>query len=289
MSTTSTSTTNQTLGYHSDARLLLVNADDLGMYESINDGVIPAFTNGLVRSTSLMTPCPGAPHALKLLAQHPKLRFGIHLSIIRDIDTYHWGPLAPREQVPSLLDSDGNLFHMDRLSALMAQATIDDVETEFRTQIDAVLDTNLTPTHLDWHCLYNGDRSDIFDLSLTLAREYGLALRADSPAYIADLQGQGLPTSDHPLLDSFSLDLDAKLTRYADLLRNLPVGLTHWAVHPSLGDAASRAIDPDGWRVRRTDFDFLTSQAAQDIIAAEGIVLISYEPLQQAWQRQSSS
>lgn len=277
------------LGYPDDARLLLVNADDLGMYESLNDGVIAAYTNGLVRSTSLMMPCPGAPRALQLLARHPGLHFGIHLSMIRDIDSYKWGPVAPKAQVPSLLDADGHLFHTDQMATLMAQATIEDVETEFRAQIDAVLATNLTPTHLDWHCLYDGGRPDIFDLSVRLAREYGLALRADSPATIAHLHRQDLPTSDHPLLDSFALDLDTKAATYADMLRSLPVGLTHWAVHPSLGSPVSRKLDPDGWQVRRTDYDFLISQAAQDIVAAEGITLISHEPLQAVWQRQAAA
>jgi chitin disaccharide deacetylase len=36
------------------------------------------------------------------------------------------------------------------------------------------------------------------------------------------------------------------------MLRDLPAGLSEWAVHPGLGDEEARAID-SGWRVRRTD------------------------------------
>jgi hypothetical protein len=36
----------------------------------------------------------------------------------------------------------------------------------------------LTPTHLDWHCLADGVRADIFDVTLMLADEYGIAVRA---------------------------------------------------------------------------------------------------------------
>ena len=39
MSQAPTSTTNRLLGYPDDARLLLVNADDFGMYQSINEAV----------------------------------------------------------------------------------------------------------------------------------------------------------------------------------------------------------------------------------------------------------
>src|SRR5204863_8748121 len=93
-------TTNALLGYPEDARLLLVNADDFGMYPAINEAVVRAFEAGLVRSTSLMAPCPGAPEAMRLLREHPGLPVGVHLSIVRDIASYRWGPLAPQEHVP---------------------------------------------------------------------------------------------------------------------------------------------------------------------------------------------
>jgi predicted glycoside hydrolase/deacetylase ChbG (UPF0249 family) len=282
------SPTNRLLGYPDDARLLLVNADDFGMYRDINEAVVRAFAEGIVRSTSLMAPCPGAAQAMQLLREHPTLHFAVHLSVIRDIAHYAWGPLSPKETVPSLLDADGSLFTTARMSAFLEQATVRDLEVEFRAQIEAVLAGDLRPTHLDWHCLHSGGRADIFEMTLGLAREYGLALRVASHPFIDQVQRQGLPTVDYDLLDSFSLDVDQKSARYAELLRALPVGLTEWAVHPSLGSAESQAIDPDGWRVRRTDFDFLVSPQAREIIEQEGITLIDYAPLQRVWQGRSS-
>ncbi|MDQ3692299.1 MAG: ChbG/HpnK family deacetylase [Chloroflexota bacterium] len=289
MSQTRKSAANTRLGYPDDARLLLINADDFGMYPAINEAVVRAFSEGIVRSTSLMVPCPGASHAIELLRDNPDLRFGVHLSVIRDIDSYQWDPLSPKERVPSLLAADGTFYAAARMAELLDRVKLDDAEIEFRAQIEAVLATNLRPTHLDWHCLHSGGRADIFDLTLGLAKEYGLALRVASHPYIDQVQRQGLPTADHDLLDSFGIDINGKSARYAELLRALPVGLTEWAVHPSLGSTESRAIDPDGWRVRRTDFDFLISPQAREIIEREGVTLISYEPLQRVWQRGSSA
>jgi predicted glycoside hydrolase/deacetylase ChbG (UPF0249 family) len=277
-------TTNQRLGYADDARLLLVNADDFGMYADINAAVVRAFRQGIVHSTSLMIPCPGAPQAIDLLKDNPDLPFAVHLSIIRDIDGYIWGPMAPKARVPSLLDTDDEFYSLDRMDTLLERAELYEVEIEFRAQIEAVLDTGLTPTHLDWHCLHSGGRADIFALTLRLAREHGLALRVASQPFIAQVQAQGLPTDDHDLLDSFSVPIPDKPARYAAMLRALPAGLTEWAVHPSLGTPASQALDPDGWQVRRSDFDFLTSPAARQIIDEEGIILINYEPLQRTWR-----
>jgi chitin disaccharide deacetylase len=69
--------------------------------------------------------------------------------------------------------------------------------------------------------------------------------------------------TDHPLLDSFSLETDGKSTRYAELLRTLPPGLSQWAVHPALADDEAKALDPGGWRVRQADYDFLLSSQAR--------------------------
>jgi hypothetical protein len=111
-------------------------------------------------------------------------------------------------------------------------------------------------------------------------------MRASAPAPFESLQQQGLPTNDHQILDSFRLDTIGKTDRYVELLRELPAGLTEWAVHPSLGNDEAHAID-DGWPVRRADFDFLISQVAKDTIREEGIVLLDYSALQTVWNQAS--
>jgi len=282
------SETTKLLGYPDDARLLLVNADDLGMYPAINAAIVRAFKEGIVRSTSLMVPCPGAAQAIHLLEENSDICFGVHLSVIRDIDHYRWDPLTPKEKVPSLLDESGYFYSDERMSEMLERAKLDELEVEFRAQVEAVLAAELEPTHVDWHCLHSGGRADIFELTMGLAKEYGLALRVASHPYIDQVQSQGLPTDDYDLLDSFAVSIEDKSARYAQMLRELPVGLNEWAVHPSLGSAESQAIDPEGWHVRQTDFDFLMSPQAREIIHEEGITLLSYRPLQKIWQGRSS-
>lgn len=271
------------LGVGADARLLIVNCDDLGMYRAVNLGIIEAVTTGVATTCSLMTPCPGASHAIELLRRHPRIPFGIHLTVVCDLPGHRWGPLVSREKVPSLLDGDGELFGVRRLDELMAQARLDELELEFRAQIETVLRAKLEPTHLDWHCFRDGGRDDVFELGVALAREYGLALRASDRDAQQRLKTHGLPATDHPLLDSFSLEIDGKPTRYAQLLRTLPPGLSQWAVHPALADDEAMALDPDGWRVRQSDYEFLLSRQAHEIIARENIELLDYVRLQQAW------
>jgi hypothetical protein len=68
------------------------------------------------------------------------------------------------------------------------------------------------------------------------------------------------------------------------MLRELPAGLSEWAVHPGLGTAEARAID-GWWPKRAADLRFLVSREAREAIAAEGIVLLDYRVLQAIWDR----
>jgi chitin disaccharide deacetylase len=273
-------TGSELLGFAADARVLLLNCDDLGMNPGINTAVVEAVEDGVAASCSLMVPCPAAADAMELLRAHPRIPFGIHLTLVCDTPDQPWGPVAA--DVPSLLDPTGALSGPGQVADLLARARLDEVEREFRAQIGIVLDAGLEPTHLDWHCLADGGRPDIFDLTVALAAEHGLAARVWLDEHRERLGGRGLPVVDHPFLDSFGLDLDGKAEHYAGLLRDLPAGLTEWAVHPGLGDAASRAVDP-GWRVRQGDHEFLTSPRAREIIRAEGIVVTDYRAVQRAW------
>jgi predicted glycoside hydrolase/deacetylase ChbG (UPF0249 family) len=282
----STPRTTTLLGYPPDARLLIVNADDFGMCHSINEAVLRAWREGIVTSTTLMTPCPWAPHAMQLLQANPGLPFGVHLTVVCDFPHYRWGPLSPWDRVPSLVDGAGRFHAGDQIPALLARASLAELEIEFRAQIAAVLAADLKPTHLDWHCLADGGRPDVFDLTLGLAREHGLALRVHDRSRARACRHLGLPAGDHDVLDSYRLDPADKPATYAQLLRDLPAGLSEWAVHPSLGNAESQALEPTTWPVRKTDLDFLLSRPAREILDEEGISLLDFRALQKAWSRQ---
>ena len=278
---------NRLLGYPEDARLLIVNADDFGMCHAITEGILRSLKEGIVCSTSLMVPCPWALYAMDLLKENPQIDFAIHLTVLCDTDIYRWRPLTARDKVPSLVDDMGFFYINARMEEFLARAKVDELEVEFRAQIEAVLAAGLKPTHLDWHCIHNGGRADIFEMTLRLAKEYRLVLRADE-AVSSKLQSQGLPTSDYALLDSYSLNTANKSAQYIQMLRDLPAGLSEWAVHPGLDTPEFRVLEPDA-PVRQTDFEFVMSSEARTIIEQEGIVLLGYAPLLAVWQQHSGN
>jgi predicted glycoside hydrolase/deacetylase ChbG (UPF0249 family) len=274
---------NKLLGYSAEARLLIVNADDFGMCHAENEATIRAIQQGLASSCTLMVPCPWARHGMHLLKQNPDIPFGIHLTIISEYAFYRWGPLTCSDKVPSLVDESGCFYSEERIPELLAQVDLDELRTEFRAQIEAVLQAGLLPTHLDTHCDIDVRHEGAFDTVLALAQEYGLALRVSSKPLIDRMQRLGLPANDHALLDSYDVPPADKPAYYLDALRNLPPGLTEWALHPAGDSAELRAIVPT-WPARQADLDFLLSVTARQLVEQESIHILNYKPLQELWR-----
>ena len=287
MTTPSADQTNRLLGHPADARLLLINADDFGMCHAVNAAIIRTLEDGIVRSSSIMVPCPWSLHALTWLQAAPTIPIGVHLTAISEQPTYRWGPVLGSAELPSLVDESGYFYPVRRIDEFINQVDLSELEREFRAQIERVFAAGLQPTHLDSHCGVHIRRESIFAMTLGLAEEYRLALRVYDHPFIEQLQRQGYPTNDHTVMDSYDLATVGKSAQYAAMLRALPVGLSEWAVHPGLASAELAAVEPQSWQVRQTDYEFVMSPEAQAIVQEEGIILVDYRAVQALWNAKS--
>lgn len=279
--------TNELLGYPPDARLLILNTDDFGMCHSINEAVIQAIRQGVASSCTLMVPCPWGLHGLHLLQKNPDIPFGVHLTAVSEAVYYRWGPVTSKEKVPSLVDEAGYFYNEERIPEFLAQVNLAELELEFRAQIEAVLAAGLKPTHTDSHCGVHTRREDVFDMTVGLAKEYGLAMRVSERPLIEKIKRQGLPVSDYDLLDSYRVKTGDKPAYYFQGLRELPAGLTEWAIHPAWVTDELKAVS-DSWPVRQADFEFLMAGETREIIEQEGILILNYKPLQELWQAKTA-
>jgi|SRR5690554_414843 len=147
---------------------LIVNADDFGFSPGQNYGIIDAFENGIVRSTSLLAVGGAVEQAVELARAHPKLGIGVHLSL--DLGR----PVLAPELIPSLIGPEG-VFRRPSFDSSL-ELNIMELEQEWRAQIEFVLAQGLKPTHLDGHHHFHL-HPQLFALSCKLARTYELALR----------------------------------------------------------------------------------------------------------------
>ena len=248
-------------------RRLIINVDDIGIHAGAVAAAVETIAHGVAASGSVMAVCAGTALALELLADRPDVPVGVHLTLTADFAAVPWRALT----VGASISDDGRLFGIAHRERLLACAEAREVEAEFRAQIETVLGAGVRPTHLDWHCLVDGGREDLFDLTLALADEYGTGIRAWTDAGRAALRGRGLPAQDQPFLDSFAVPLADKQAVLLERLRRLPDGLSEWALHP----AAVRPED-EGSQVRLTDRTFLLAASTRQVLADEDIVVTGY-------------
>ncbi len=279
------------LGYPPDARLLILSTDDFGLCHAHNEGTLRAIEDGLATSCSLMMPAPWSGHAIHLLKENPRIPFGVHLTLVSEYVNYRWKPLTPFDRVPSLLDESGYFPLDNRYAELLMHADPAEVEREYRAQIEAVLATGLQPTHLDSHYGTHELRESLFDMTVGLAIEYGMALRVGRKDGVEKLRARGLPAIDHRVTDCGRIDPGRKVSILTKALRALPSGLSEWAMHPAIVTGELEAImssplvegvsaTPEG---RRSSLEFMTSERVAAIAEEEGIEFLSYAPLQRLW------
>lgn len=150
---------------------LIVNADDFGLCEGANLGILRAHHTGIVTSATVMLNMPGAVSALEAARLTPTLGVGVHLTLTGG------RPLCP--DVPTLTGPDGRFL---RMPALKASAAAADLERELRAQVAAFLASGLRPTHLDSHHHVHLEMPAVGEIALRLANELGVPVRAMNEA-----------------------------------------------------------------------------------------------------------
>jgi chitin disaccharide deacetylase len=136
-------------------------------------GIIDLHREGPVTSTSCMTNMPAWPMAAAYLRDHPGLGAGVHL-VMND-----GFPVLPPASVPALVGTGGRFLADSQILRSTRAGTTAQLRAEFRAQIERfVADVGRPPDHLDNHCAISYVRPDRFRVTLELAREYGLPIRA---------------------------------------------------------------------------------------------------------------
>jgi predicted glycoside hydrolase/deacetylase ChbG (UPF0249 family) len=277
------------LGYARDARLVIVHADDLGMTHSVNAASIKGLESGLVTSASIMVPCPWFPEMAEYAKAHRDVDLGLHLTLTSERVFYRWGPVAPRDTVPSLVDSNG-YFHLNWTDTTHIDAK--EVELELRAQIERAIGMGVRPTHLDSHqyrLFENG--KDIFESVLRVAHEYKLPLFvvrdwfAGRP-YLESSLGPDDLVADHTVTIEPGVAPQKWADFYTAALKNLQPGVTVFIIHLAFDDeemrAATRERDTWGAAWRQRDFNFFTSERFRALVRDENIKLVTWRELANA-------
>lgn len=273
------------LGYAPDAKLLIIHADDLAAAHSVDDASFAALQSGAVTSASVMVPCPWLTEVADWAQTHPDADLGLHLTLTSEWKTYRWGPVAPRDQVPTLLEPDG--YFWPDVAPVAQHATAEEVEHEIRAQVERAMQMGIRPTHLDMHMGTLAARPDYYAALVKVGHEYHLPFLAarmtgPQPKMLALLAPNDI------VLDSLtmftpSVRPETWTQSYLEAIAKLKPGLNEMIVHLGHDDPELEAITtghPDygaAWRAR--DFKAVTSAEFRQALVDHHIVLVHWKNL----------
>ena len=145
---------------------VIINADDFGYSPAVNAGIIKAYQDGILTSTTLMANMPGCLGAVALANQYPSLGVGVHLVLTCGHAMTKGKTISQNGRFYSLKD-----YHERR-------SQIDDGEIfeEWCYQIDYLLEKGLQPTHIDSHHHLH-TFSENLSITKRIAQKYQLPIR----------------------------------------------------------------------------------------------------------------
>jgi predicted glycoside hydrolase/deacetylase ChbG (UPF0249 family) len=284
------------LGFSENDRAVIIHTDDIGMCHASVQAFKDLWEFGTITSGATMVPCPWFPAVVKMCRQNPEMDMGVHATLNAEWESYRWGPISTRDPESGLLDGTG-YFHQWQ-PQVFQNARPEAVEREVNAQIERALAAGIDVTHVDSHMgtvmnpkfvqsYIQAAASRLLPNMLPRLDARGVeafGLNADEiqryQPVIQQLENMGVPMLDGMLFMPLH-EPNGQMDTAKDLFGNLPVGITHLVLHPSIDTAELRSIAPD-WESRVANYNTFMSEELKKFIEGEDIKLIGYRQIRDA-------
>lgn len=261
---------------HAQQARLIVRGDDMGYSHSGNEAIIKSFKEGIESSIEIIVPSPWFPEAARLLNEYPQIDVGIHLAITSEWDNIKWRPLS---ECPSIVNADGYFFPMlfpnknyPGQSVSENQWKIEDIEKEFRAQIELALKKIPRISHISSHMGCTDLAPAVKAMTKRLAKEYKIDI--DLSEYQVE----------YVAMEGARKTSEEKIQSFMKMLDKLQPGKNYLFVeHPGFDNAELRAVSHIGYENVAEDrqgvTDLFTNDKVKEMIRKKGILLIGYKDL----------
>jgi len=150
---------------------LIINSDDFGISNSVNQAIVGCFESGLISSTTLMANMPGFEGAINYADTNAilKNKIGLHMNLTEG------QPLTDSiKKCPRFCNNEG-YFIYDRKKPIFFLSGNEKIAiyTEIKAQISKLIKHNVHPTHLDSHHHVHTEFG-IAGVYIEAAKEFGI-------------------------------------------------------------------------------------------------------------------
>jgi hypothetical protein len=284
------------LGFSDTDKVVIIHTDDIGMCHASVQAFKDLWECGTITSGAVMVPCPWFPATAQMCRENPEMDMGVHATLNAEWENYRWGPVSTRDQLSGLMDADGYFNQWNE--AVYQNAKPEAVAFEINMQIELALAARMDVTHVDSHMgtvinplfvqsYIQSAATRLLPNMLPRVNANGIEMMGisaeDLQSYapiMRQLESQGIPMLDG--LFAMPLDhADDHIGVAKKLLSELPVGVSHFILHPSIDTPELRAICPD-WQARVANYNAFMSDELKDFIKTSEIKLIGYRQIRDA-------
>jgi predicted glycoside hydrolase/deacetylase ChbG (UPF0249 family) len=287
------------LGFSDNTRAVIIHTDDIGMCHASVQAFKDLWAVGTITSGATMTPCPWFPAVAEMCKENPDMDMGVHATLNAEWDTYRWAPISGGEAGSGLRDEAG-YFHQWH-PAVYDNASVEQVDIEVNLQIEKALKAGIDVTHVDSHMgtimnpkyiqsYIQAAASRLLPNFLPRLTAVGIDLmgvddeeRVKYAPVMEMMESIGVPMMDGVL--GMPLEHgDDHINVAKKLLDEVPVGITHFILHPSIDTPELRAIAPD-WQARVANYNAFMSAELKKFIESADLKLIGYRDVREALRK----
>jgi chitin disaccharide deacetylase len=300
-------------------RRLIVNADDFGLTEGVNRGIVESHQRGIVTSATLMACGSRFEEAVSLAKEVPRLSVGCHVVLVDGapmLGAAEVSSLVGRNSASSTSSSSSKassyspsplpLRFRDSLISFAIAATsgrLDEgeIEAEISAQVRKLQAAGIAVSHLDSHkhthvfpCVLRG--------MLRAAKNCDVrAIRNPFEPLVFATMGGWKRSFQLRMMSSFRKKLRRALGEagvvapdgcvgvaatgglsehtFRELIEKLPEGTWEFVSHPGYNDAELDQVKTRLRESREKELAILTAAASKEILRREQVQLISYREL----------
>lgn len=285
-------------------RRLIINADDLGFTSGVNRAIVKAHKDGVVTSATLMANGQAFLEAKDLAKELPNLSIGCHVVLIDE------SSVLPPARVPSLTQSGRFRDGLKTFAARALTGRFDSTEiaAEATAQIGKLQAAGVVVSHFDTHkhthiypkvlcpllraaaeCGVRAVRNPFgprFPLRISeLLKRPNLWSRWAEMRVLGSLSGQfrnAVQREDFVIPDgSLGIEITGTVdeTLFMAIATTVPEGTWELVCHPGYNDDNLQSAKTRLRESREVELRVLTSPRVHEVLARQGIELISYRDL----------
>ena len=275
---------------------LIINADDFGLTEDVNRGIIECYSRGAVTDISLFAVGESYEDAVRLAKKNGIDKLGVHLALTRSFK-----PASPFGKIPSLVEKNGQ-FPGDYIEFLVkffaGRVNGGEIYTELKNQILKIKKEGFKISHVDGH-QHVHMVPGILKIAVRLMREEGIEyirfpmekvnlltklgeprniVRNLSLSFMCGISGRLLESLGAKHNDFFIGHFHAQSLTRADLfsaIEHLKNGLTELGCHPGYFTPEMKKRHPR-YKSCEEELNVLCDKSFIEAIKNNSIELVSY-------------